>query len=174
MAKKKNKQPNRDALQSRDAMNRNNDELLEAESGGILLSPQERDVCLRISEGDTLHSQRAQALLSVDDGATQAQAGQRAGLTQGQVSYWLGKFRKIRLDIFPEDYLTEMDAAQVISQAETPVEDPNLVNSSAEAKPSKKKKKLKQAKKSPGKKSKDRKGKRTKKNKKEKPKGKKA
>ena len=171
MAKKSDEQQSQEVLQSRDAVNRNIVELEKGESGGTLLSPQERDVCLRISEGDTIHSQRAGALLAIDDGATQAQAGQRAGLTQGQVSYWLGKFRKVRLDIFPQDYLKGVEAAQVISQSETPVEDAHLVESSEVAKPSKKVKKSKQAKKSPGKKSKDKKGKRTTKKKRGKPKG---
>ena len=157
MVKKSNERQSQDALQSSDAVNRNSGELLIGGSGGILLTPRERVVCLRISAGDTIHSQRAQALIAIDDGATQVQACQRSGLTQGQVSYWLGKFRKIRLDIYPEDYLKEVEAAQVISQAETPVEDAHLVESSAEAKPSHKKKKLKQAKKTPGKKSKDKK-----------------
>ena len=173
MAKKSNKQQSQGVQQSRDAVNGNIDELDKGESGGILLSAQERDVCLRISDGDTIHSQRAQALLAIDDGVTQVQAGQRADLTQGQVSYWLGKFRKIRLGIYPEDYLKDVEAAQVISQAETSVEDAHLVESSAETKPSKKNKKLKQAKKSSGKKSKDKKGKRTKKKNKGKPKEKK-
>ena len=173
MAKKRNEQQSQEVLQSRDAINRNIDESDKDESDGTLLSLQERDVCLRISEGDTIHSQRAGALLAIDDGATQAQAGQKAGLTLGQVSYWLGKFRKIRLDIFPQDYLKGVEAAQVISQAKTPEGNAHSTESSEVAKTSKKVKKSKQAKKSPGKKSKDKKGKRTTKKKRGKPKGKK-
>lgn len=171
MAKKSNKQKSRKVPQSNNASTQNIDELVKGESEGKLLSSQERDICLRISEGDTLHSQRAQAMLAIDDGATQAQAGQRAGLTQGQVSYWLGKFRKIRLDIFPQDYLKGVEAAQVISQSGTPEGNAHSTESSEVAKPSKKVKKSKQAKKSPGKKSKDKKGKRTTKKKRGKPKG---
>ncbi len=67
-----------------------------------LLSPEARAACQRIAAGEAPWSQRAQALLAVDEGATQAEAGQRAGLTQGQVKYWLGKFRRDQLGIFPE------------------------------------------------------------------------
>ncbi len=58
-----------------------------------------------ISTGNDLHGQRALALLAIDEGSTQEQAGQRAGLTTGQVKYWLGKFRRVRMDIFPEQVL---------------------------------------------------------------------
>ena len=67
-----------------------------------LLSPEARAACQRIGAGEAPWSQRAQALLAVDEGATQAEAGQRAGLTPGQVEYWLGKFRRDQLSIFPE------------------------------------------------------------------------
>ena len=72
---------------------------------GNLLSEQERVAFKMISSGNDLHGQRAIALLAVDEGATQAEAAQRAGLTPGQVKYWLGKFRQVRMQIFPEEVL---------------------------------------------------------------------
>ena len=72
---------------------------------GRLLSDQEREAFKMISTGNDLHGQRAIALLAIDDGATQAQAAQQSGLTPGQVKYWLGKFRKVRMEIFPEQVL---------------------------------------------------------------------
>lgn len=72
---------------------------------GKLLSSQEREAFKMISTGKDLHGQRALALLAVDEGATQEEAAQRAGLTTGQVKYWLGKFRRVRLDIFPEQVI---------------------------------------------------------------------
>ena len=69
---------------------------------GNLLSPEERVGCQQLTAGEAPHNQRAQALLTLDEGATQEAAGQRAGLTKGQVRYWLGKFRKTRMAIFPE------------------------------------------------------------------------
>ena len=78
---------------------------------GKLLSPQERGACQRLAlQEEAPHSQRAQALLALDEGATQPEAGLRAGLTVGQVKYWLGKFRKVGLDIFPEQVV--MDTAE--------------------------------------------------------------
>ena len=82
------------------------------ESAGKLLSAQEQAVITRISTGDAPHSQRAQALLAIDNGATQAAAGEGAGLTSGQVRYWLAKFRKEGLAIFPEDALVEPAAGE--------------------------------------------------------------
>ena len=72
---------------------------------GRLLSDQEREAFKMISTGNDLHGQRAIALLAIDEGATQAQAAQQSGLTPGQVKYWLGKFRQVRMEIFPEQVL---------------------------------------------------------------------
>jgi len=77
-----------------------------SEDSGHLLSPEERIECQWLTDGEGPDNQRAQALLALDEGATQATAGQHAGLTQGQVSYWLGKFRKSRMAIFSEATLT--------------------------------------------------------------------
>jgi transposase-like protein len=74
-------------------------------AAGRLLSTESRDACEQVAAGTSLWSQRARALLAVDEGATQAQAGQTAGLTQGQVKYWVGKFRSDQLGIFPESEL---------------------------------------------------------------------
>ncbi len=72
---------------------------------GKLLSEQERVAFRMISTGNDLHGQRAIALLAIDEGATQVEAAQQAGLTPGQVKYWLGKFRQVRMEIFPEQVL---------------------------------------------------------------------
>jgi hypothetical protein len=90
-------------------MNQKNDAVPE----GRLLSDQEREAFKMISTGNDLHGQRAIALLAIDDGATQAQAAQQSGLTAGQVKYWLGKFRQVRMEIFPEQVL---EAEKVGSQ----------------------------------------------------------
>ena len=85
---------------------------------GKLLSAQEREVFTRISMGEAPHSHRAQALLAIDEGATQAAAGEAAGLTSGQVNYWLAKFRKEGLAMFPEDALLEPEPAAVCEAPE--------------------------------------------------------
>lgn len=72
-------------------------------SSGMLLEPQERPSCEQIATGKPPHSQRAQALLALDKGETQAEAGRLSGLSVGQVRYWLGRFRTNRMNIFPSE-----------------------------------------------------------------------
>jgi hypothetical protein len=75
-----------------------------------LLAPQEQAVCEQIATREAPHGQRALALLALNEKSTQAQAAEQAGLTLGQVRYWLAKFRKQRLDIFPDALFDELDA----------------------------------------------------------------
>ena len=72
-----------------------------------LLSSEERAILSQVATKEAPDSQRAQALLAIDEGASQAEAGHQAGLTKGQVRYWLGKFRKDGTDIFPEELLSQ-------------------------------------------------------------------
>jgi CHAD domain-containing protein len=73
----------------------------EMASDSRLLEPRERAVCQRIAERDDLYGRRARALLALDEGATQAEAGQRAGMSDRRVRHWLAAFRQRRLDVFP-------------------------------------------------------------------------
>ena len=117
-----------------------------------LLAPTEREALKMISAGSAPHSQRAAALLAIDGGATQAQAAEQAGLTQGQVKYWLSKFRQVRLDVFPQPD----SAAEEIEQVSKPEAEVK------KEKPAKAAKKGKKAKDKKGKKSKGKKGKKSK------------
>jgi hypothetical protein len=87
-----------------------------------LLSSEESDILSQIASMEPPHSGRAQAFLAIDGGATQAEAGHQAGLTKGQVRYWLGKFRRDRMSIFPEELLNQVqqedDSPQI--SADTP------------------------------------------------------
>ncbi len=123
------------------------------EQQGKLLSSQEREAFKMISAGDDLHGQRALALLAIDQGTTQEEAALRSGLTRGQVKYWLGKFRQVRMEIFPEQILAAEPSALDQGEADKDVE---------KAAQAKKKKKAKQKK---GKKPKSQKSKKAKKNK---------
>lgn len=76
---------------------------LAQQQPGQLLNAKERRLCEQLASGAAPHSQRAQAFLALDRGATQKSAGQVAGLSQGQVRYWLGRFRQSRMAIFPEN-----------------------------------------------------------------------
>ena len=102
---------------------------------GMLLNPKERTGCQQLAAGEAPHNQRAQALLALDEGATQESAGQRAGLTKGQVRYWLGKFRKARMAIFPKSPSAptptpDAPPAPEITIEESPVEKPKPVKES--------------------------------------------
>ncbi len=115
-----------------------------------LLSPEARAACQRIAAGEAPWSQRAQALLAVDEGATQAEAGQRAGLTQGQVKYWLGKFRRDQVSIFPEAGLpigAEENQKKAAKAKEKPKQKSKKAKKDKAGKKPKKKKKAKKDKK---------------------------
>ena len=132
-----------------------------------LLTPTEREALILISAGKDLHSQRASALLAIDSGATQEQAGQQAGLTKGQVKYWLGKFRQVRMEIFPEQVVSEEETDQVSKAKPVDKKIKSAKGSKKTKKTKKKKKKGKKSKKSKNKKGKGQaKKKKTKKNKK--------
>jgi hypothetical protein len=156
---------------------------------GKLLNIQERAVCERLSDGAIPHNQWAQALLAIDEGASRAEAAQRAGLTDHQVRYWLAKFRKQGLGIFPQQALesaaqemtasvpdapTEEGQVGVSSEEVEAVEKPEVKADEAKVKPKAKKSKEKKkdkkgkdkSKKKGGKKGKSKKGKQLKKSKK--------
>jgi adenylate kinase len=74
-----------------------------------LLTSQERAILRQISsERDDLYGRRAIALLALDEGTTQVDAGERAGLSARQVRRWLSEFRRQRLGIFPRHILDEV------------------------------------------------------------------
>ena len=90
----------------------------QEQTAGKLLSPEERGVCRQLAAGEAPWSQRAQALLALDEGATQAGAGGQAGLTQGQVSYWLRRYREDGLSIFPDSEAAEAMEMKAAGAAE--------------------------------------------------------
>jgi CHAD domain-containing protein len=71
-----------------------------------LLTPEERATCARLAQRSDLHGRRAAVLLALDDGVTQAAAGQAAHLSERRVRYWAAAFRNRRLGIFPDRVLT--------------------------------------------------------------------
>jgi hypothetical protein len=103
--------------------------LEQKQTAGKLLSPEAREACERISAGESYWSQRAQVLLAVDEGATPAEAGNRAGLSRRQVKFWLGRFRDDYLDIFPE---AELSRTQPEPARETEVSPPAVGGEAAD------------------------------------------
>ena len=77
------------------------------ESSGKLLKPQEKLILEQIAAGEPPHSQRAHSLLAIDAGVTHKIAALHSGQTVGQVSYWLSKFRREGMGIFPEELLSQ-------------------------------------------------------------------
>ena len=66
-----------------------------------LLTKSQQQACKQHATASTVDGKRARALLAVHGGASQAQAAAESGLTLGQVRYWLAKFRRDGLAIFP-------------------------------------------------------------------------
>ncbi len=142
----------------------------QATSGSNLLTPQEQAICKQIATREAPHSQRALALLALNERSTQAQTAEQAGLSTGQVKYWIAKFRKQRLGIFPDALLDELDAEAEEAEVELATEieeEPESVTEKADSAEDKTKdkkaKKGKKAKKKTRKAKKDKKGKKTKK-----------
>ena len=148
----------------------------QASSKNNLLTAQEQAVCTQVANSPTTHSQRALALLALNEGNTQGQAATKTGLTTGQVKYWAAKFRKERLGIFPDALLGELN-----TKADTEIVPDNVAVSKASAKEvksaktkskgtkaEKEKKSKKKGKKSEMKTDKKKKGKKDKKDKKDK------
>jgi len=81
----------------------------QASSSSDLLTSQEQAICKQIAKREAPHSQRASALLALNEGSMQAQAAGGVGLSTGQVKYWLARFRKQRLGIFPDALLDDLD-----------------------------------------------------------------
>ena len=113
---------------------------------GKLLISEERLACEHIAAGKAPWSQRAQALLALDEGQSEEVAAERSGLRVTQVSYWINAFRKQRTDIFPENILKDDKKVLAVPNAEIPEEEAPSSKSAGKIKKSKKTKKSKKSK----------------------------
>jgi CHAD domain-containing protein len=86
---------------------------LDQASAEDLMTPQEHAVCLEIAKRDDLHGRRAEGLLALHDGATQAEAAEHAGRSARTVRRWLTSFAQERLGAFPDRVLKEVGARAV-------------------------------------------------------------
>ena len=93
--------------------------LAEIRSEHDLLPRHERSVLELIAPRDDLHGRRAKALLALDEGATQEEAGKRAGMSARRVRHWLAGLRQKRLGIFPPRILAEVTPVATYSEPET-------------------------------------------------------
>ncbi len=163
----------------------------DKDPSGIQLEPQEKLILEKIAAGQPPYSQRAQSLLAIDAGVTQTTAALQSGQTVGQVNYWLSKFRRDRMSIFPKELLpqiepepppppqltgtvTPSEGSEIDQQVEQDVRGEDSISPAAEPKPEKeeetkvKSKQDKASKKKKSKKAKKGKKKQAKKDKKEK------
>ncbi len=86
----------------------------------MLLTRQERAICQRIAERDDAGGLYARTLLALDEGATQAEAGERANRSARTVRRWLAAFRQDRLSIFSDDVLDEAQPATATEEPPHP------------------------------------------------------
>lgn len=148
------------------------------------LTPSQRTVCQQVAtNNEPPHSQRAEALLVLDNGATYAQAAEQTGLSMGQLKYCVTAFRRKQLDIFPPEMMattpstaaldTPLDVEPEPEPEATPPAVPTETSEVTASPEKKKKKKKKKSKKEKAGKEKKKKKKKKKKEKKKKKKGKK-
>jgi hypothetical protein len=98
-----------------------------------LLTSSEQSVCSRVAKGEAPHKQRALALLAINSGKSSAEAAEESGLSLGQVRYWLGRFRKLGLDIFAvEPAKKPTEAAKVEKSPEQEAVSTDAVESAPE------------------------------------------
>ena len=79
-----------------------------------LLMPNEQAILTQIAARDDRYGRRAHALLALNEGATQVEAGQQARLSERRVRYWLAAFRLKRLGIFPNRVLEPATQAPTV------------------------------------------------------------
>jgi hypothetical protein len=108
-----------------------------------LLDPQQYSVCQHLALGKPPWSQRAKALLAISDGASETVAGELSKLRTTQVKFWLNKFNKGGMDIFPESLLKDADATSAKSTQNPSGEELPTPEMTGESKKSKKTKKSK-------------------------------
>lgn len=77
-------------------------------SAGLLLAPENQVVCAKLSSLNTPDvSQRAAALILLDQGSTQAEAAEQSGLSIGQIRYLVKRFKEKGMEMFPADSLEQ-------------------------------------------------------------------
>ena len=106
---------------------------------GKFLTQDERDLCVKIAALNmVLVSQRAQALLLLDDGHTQVKSCELSSLTLGQLRYLLRLFKKKGINLFPEELLPQPEEKE-----EVPLPTPEVVEPETSGEKVKKEKKEK-------------------------------
>ena len=83
-----------------------------------LLSDRQYRILEQISRRDNTYGRRAKALIALHQGETQAAAGSASGLAARTVRYWLARFRREQLEIFPDKILHKLQRPHESSGSE--------------------------------------------------------
>src|SRR5713226_1942008 len=79
----------------------------------ISVSKQKLDKLAQVAErADGVHQQRARAILFAAKGMPSSEISGKVQLTPRQVSYWVRRFERYGLDIFPDDAQAETDGQE--------------------------------------------------------------
>lgn len=92
---------------------------------GPLLTPTEHAQLTCLAGHPGMYGRRAQALLLLDQGATQIETAEHTDMSERRVRYWLAEWRQQRLDIFPEKVLAQIPPT-LPAAAASPTPTPSL------------------------------------------------
>jgi hypothetical protein len=104
-----------------------------ARTSDKLLTAQEQALCKIIARREAPYNQRASMLLFMNGNNTQAQAAEAAGMSTGQVKYWMARFRKERMAIFPEELKGTSKAKKAKTAAPEKATPPKALKAKEEA-----------------------------------------
>jgi CHAD domain-containing protein len=103
-------------------------ELAGDEDDGVLMAAAERAVHEAQASGEGARARRAQALLALDRGLSQVEAGRVAGLSDRRVRYWLARYRVEGTGIY-DDEAVDPGSGGATAPAEVPKKRPDILPS---------------------------------------------
>ncbi len=103
-------------------------ELAGDEDDGVLMAAAERAVHEAQASGEGARARRAQALLALDRGLSQVEAGRVAGLSDRRVRYWLARYRVEGTGIY-DDEAVDPGSGGATAPAEAPKKRPDILPS---------------------------------------------
>jgi CHAD domain-containing protein len=98
--------------------------LPELKSSHKLLEAHERDILIRMAERQDLYGLRSRALLALEEGLSNREAGRRLQRSKRTIRRWLANFRKLRLGFFPASILEETSPSPLQPEGEAPTAEP--------------------------------------------------
>ncbi len=104
-------------------------ELAGDEDDGVLMAAAERKVHEAQASGAGARARRAQALLALDRGLSQVEAGRVAGLSDRRVRYWLARYRVEGTGIYDEEAVDPGSGATAAASTAAPKKRPDIAPS---------------------------------------------